>query len=251
MQDTFGITIIFIFLCAFIGAFLKGRSRDKCLKSFSGNIVTVEYKTGKTVWGKLRVENTGLELVYREKHRDKQGHIEASYILYKNEYPSIQSIIRFHDHLDDSDRRKREKEIKKTYHPSFFSRARRRLTNVFKTIRDSFVEVINLFIGQVKKKTGGGLLSTQDKYITRIKQDLVGSIGTSYEPLLEKYIGSTVVVELMKDGKVLEYPGGLKEYTSEFIELMDIDYNIIPEGQKRKADIVVARDSAVIRHLGE
>ena len=251
MQDTFGITIIFIFLCAFIGAFIKGRSKDKCLDSFSGYLVTLENKDGKAIWGDLRVENTGLELVYGQKYRDSQGHIESSYILYKNEYSSMRALIRFHDSLDKSARKKREKELKKTYHPSFLRRFRRRLLNIFKTVRDSFVEVVNLFIGQFKNKTAGGMLSTQDKYITRMKQDLVGSIGTSYEPLLEKYIGNTVILEMLKDDKIMEYPCVLKEYTSEFIELMDIYYTINPEEEKRKADMVVPRGISTIRHLGE
>lgn len=252
MQDTFGITIIFIFICAFVGAFISGRSKDKCLASFSKNMVTLEDKTGKAIWGVLRTENTGLELVYRDKHQDTQGHIESSYILYKNEYSSIQAVIRFHDQLDEKGKIKREKELQKTYHPSFIRRSKRRIINIFKTVRDSFVEVLNLFIGQIKKKTAaGGMLSTQDKYVNQMKQNLVGTIGTSYEPLLERYIGHKVILELMKDDKIIEYPGVLKEYTSEFMELMDIDYSVSAEEPLKKADLVVPRQSSIIRHLGE
>ena len=252
MQDTFGITIIFIFLCAFVGAFVSGRSKDKCLASFSKNMVTLEDKTGKTIWGVLRTENTGLELVYREKYQDTEGHIEASYILYKNEYSLIQAIIRFHDQLSDKSKKMRLKKLQKTYHPSFLRRLNRRIINVFKTVRDSLVEVMNLFIGQVKQKTAGaGILSTQDKYINKMKQNLVGSIGTSYEPLLEKYIGRRVILELMKGEKIFEYPGVLKEYTSEFIELMDVDYKVTEDDTFKKADLVVPRGIAIIRHLGE
>ena len=215
-------------------------------------MVTLEEKTGKTIWGVLRTENTGLELIYKDKYRDAQGHIEASYILYKNEYSSIQAIIRFHDQLDDKGKKKREIELHKTYHPSFIRRSKRRLINIFKTVRDSFVEVLNLFIGQIKKKTAaGGMLSTQDKYVTQMKQNLVGVIGASYEPLLEKYIGRKVILELMKGDKIVEYSGVLKEYTSEFIEIMDIDYSIVSEEPSKKADLVVPRESSIIRHLGE
>ena len=93
MQDTFGITVIFIFLCAFVVAFVTGRSKDKCLASFSKNLVTLEEKNGKTIWGILGVENTGLELVYKDKYQDSQGHIESSYILYKNDYPNILQLF--------------------------------------------------------------------------------------------------------------------------------------------------------------
>jgi hypothetical protein len=81
------ITILFIILATAVGVFIRKRSRDKCLRDFERNMVTLETKSGKTIWGALRVENTGLEFVYPEKHKDQQGHEEASYILYKYEYP--------------------------------------------------------------------------------------------------------------------------------------------------------------------
>jgi hypothetical protein len=88
------ITIIFIILATAVGAFVRKRSRDKCLRDFEQNMVTLEDKSGKTIWGKLRVENTGLEFVYPEKQKDEDGHDEASYILYKYEYPNIGAVIR-------------------------------------------------------------------------------------------------------------------------------------------------------------
>ena len=83
------ITIIFIVLATGVGAFIKRRSRDKCLKYFRRNMVTLEEASGKTIWGKLNVENSGLEFVYPEKHKDEDGHDETSFILYKYEYPNV------------------------------------------------------------------------------------------------------------------------------------------------------------------
>ena len=68
------ITIIFIILATAVGAFIRRRKRDKCLKDFGNNMVTLEETSGKTIWGRLRVENTGLEFVYKTKHEDEQGH---------------------------------------------------------------------------------------------------------------------------------------------------------------------------------
>ena len=87
------------------------------------------------------------------------------------------------------------------------------------------MEVVNMLISQAKKATPAGtVLSSQDKYVSQMKQELMGSVGTSFEPLLEKYIGHKVVLELIKGDKILEYCGVLKEYTAEFIEIMDVDY---------------------------
>ena len=252
MPDTFAITIVSIIIFTVIAAFIKGRSKDKCLMDFSRNMVTLEETTGKIIWGKLRVENTGLELVYSTKHRDKSGHDETSYLLYKNEYPNIQALIRYHDQLDEYSRKEREKELKRTYHPSALRRLRRRVRNYFNTLKDSVMDIVNLLIGQAKKSApGGAILTSQDKYISKTKEELVSSIGTSFEPLLERHIGKMVVLELTIADKIFEYPGVLKDYTAEFIEIMDVDYRTKEDQPARKADLLIPRKRGAIRHLGE
>ena len=246
------ITIIFIILAAGVGAFIRKRSRDKCLRDFEQNMVTLEDTAGKKIWGKLRVENTGLEFVYPQKQKDPDGHEEASYILYKYEYPRIGAVARFHDELSDRNKKGREKELKRTYHPGFWRRLKRRVLNVFRTVRDSVVEIVNLLISQAKKATPAGkVLTSQDKYVTQMKKELAGSVGASYEPLLERYIGHRVVLEMSKGDKLDKYWGVLKDYTAEFVEIMDVDYQVNETAPVRKADLVVPRKYSVVRHLGE
>ena len=84
-----------------------------------------------------------------------------------------------------------------------------------------------------------------------MKQDLMGSVGTSYEPLLEKYIGHKVVLEFIKGDKIFEYCGVLKEYTADFLKVMDIEYKLKEIEPPRKADLIVPRNYALVRHLGE
>lgn len=251
MPDTFAITIISIIAFTVIAAFIRGRAKDKCLRSFSQYMVTLEETSGKTVWGKLRVENTGLEFVYPDKHKDKKEYDEASYILYKHEYPNIQALVRYHDNLTETGKNQRNKELKRTYHPSIFKKLTRKILNIFKTVRDSFMDVINLLIGQARRTaTTGAILSSQDKYVNQLKQELVGSIGTSYEPLLERYIGHKVILEMIRGDKILGYQGILKDYTADFIEILDVNY-ITNEAPPKKADLVVPRKSGTVRHLGE
>ncbi|MHC4737511.1 MAG: hypothetical protein ACYS9Y_01265 [Planctomycetota bacterium] len=252
MDNALAITIIFIVLSTVVAAFIRRRKRDKCLNDFSDYMVTVAQTSGKTIHGKLRVENTGLELNYSAAHQDEDGHEETSFILYKYEYPDIQALIRYHDELSQSGKEQREQELKRTYHPGAWRRLKRKTLNVFKTIRDSVAEVVNLLISHAKKTTPvGGTLTSQDKYVSQMKQELMGSVGTSYEPLLERYIGHKVVLELLKGDKVFEYCGVLKEYTAEFIEIMDVDYKSNGEMPARKADLVVLRKYGLVRHLGE
>ncbi len=251
-DSTTAITIIFIICAAGVAAFVRKRSRDKCLRDFEHNMVTLEDFSGKTVWGNLRVENTGLEFVYPEKQQDADGHFEASYILYKFEYPNITAVMRFHDSLNDHHKTAREKELKRTYHPGPWRRLKRRTLNVFRTVRDSIVEIINLLINQARKATPAGrVLTSQDKYVDQMKQELMTSAGTSFEPLLERYIGHKVVLEMIKADKILEYCGVLKEYTAEFVEIMDVDYAVKEGRAPQKADLIIPRKHGVIRHLGE
>ena len=70
LDNAFYITVMFIGLSTFVGMIIKKLHRDKCLKDFAGYMVTLEGNDGKDVWGKLRVENTGIELAYPEKQTD-------------------------------------------------------------------------------------------------------------------------------------------------------------------------------------
>ncbi len=123
MPDTFAITIVSIIIFTVVAAFIRGRIRDKCLGDFLKDLVTLEETTGKIILGKLSVENTGIELIYPTKYKDKSGHDKTSYILYKHEYPNIQALIRYHDELNEHRKKEREKELKRTYHPTASKKA--------------------------------------------------------------------------------------------------------------------------------
>lgn len=246
------ITIIFIALAAAIGAFLRRINRDRCLKEFANNFITLQDTAGRIIWGVLNVENTGLEFVYPEKEKDKAGQSKGSYLMYKSEYPNIRALIRFHDELSEEHKKERAKELKKTYHPGPIRILKRKTLNFLKTVRDSVLEVVNLLITHAKKAgPAGGILSSQDKYVSQMKQDLASSVATSFEPLLEKYIGRMVVLELLKDDKIFEYHGVLKDYTAQFIEILDVEYKLKDDEPARKADLVLPRQYGIVRHLGE
>ena len=160
MPDTFAITVFFIAACAIIGAFIKGRAKDRCLRDFSGYSVTIEKNDGKVIWGELRIENSGLELHYPEPYIDKQeNQAETSYILYKNEYPQIKALIRYVADFSPALLKSREKQFKKTCHSRLYSLLGRKIRNFFGTVRDSFLEMTDLFMGRIKSLTPvGGIL---------------------------------------------------------------------------------------------
>lgn len=254
MPDTFAITIIFIIVCTVVGAFIKGRSRDRCLASFSGYPVTIEKSNGKILWGKLRVENSGMELTYSEPYMDEaDGHIETSSVIYKAEYGDIKRLIRYIDTLSAEDSKLREKDHIRTSNPSWFMRIGRKMRNFFGTVRDSFTEIANVLLGKMKTSASfGKAIAGQDKYVSQIQQQASSVLETSYEPILERYLGRKVILAVMEDGKKTEYPGILKDYTTEFIEIMNVSYTP-DEGvtAPRTADIIFLRAAGTVRHLGE
>jgi len=254
-MDATALTIIFIVLSALVAIFVRRVTRDRCLKDFAGNTITLEKVDGKAIYGKLDVENTGLEFVFSgtgETESPAQGPVKTSYLLYKSEYPTIQTLVRYHDQLSDKNQRRRERELKRTYHPGLGRRCRRKIKNIFKTLRDSVMEIINIVISQAQKAgPAGSVMTSQDKHVTKMKKSLTGSIGASYEPLLERYIGHQVIIEVSRGDRTTEYSGILKEYTANFIEVMDVDYVTQSEQSPQKADLIVPRTRGIVRHLGE
>ncbi|MHC4863817.1 MAG: hypothetical protein ACYTEX_07030, partial [Planctomycetota bacterium] len=69
--------------------------------------------------------------------------------------------------------------------------------------------------------------------------------------LLERYIGRMVVLELIKGDKIIEYCGVLKEYTADFVEIMDVNYSGAENAPAKTADLIAFRKYAVVRHLAE
>ena len=224
MDTIFWYTLLFIFLSALIGTFLNSRAKDHCLRDFEGFRVTLEEADGDRIWGELNVFSTGLELQYTAAHHDTDGHIETSYILYKEQYPTIQAIYRYQDELRPEMALQRERSIQRTYHPGAFRRLGRNTRNIFNTFKDSIFQSIGLVVGQAQKMNPNStLLKTQNKQITSISQDIVSISANAYEPILEKYIGRNVVLEYQHSGNVYECFGILKEYTNEFLEVLNIE----------------------------
>ena len=252
-MDSLTITIIFIILSTVFGAFIKGRMRDKCLLSFEGDLVNIELKDGKTIRGILRLEATGLELKYKEPDLDINDSLaKTSFILYKNEYVNIQCITRFLVDLNEKDKKKRARFLKRIYNQKGLSRIKNKIRNFFATVKDSIMEVVNLLIGKAKQVTPlGRVLSSQDKYVSKIQTEAFSSLNTSFEPLFEKHMGKKVILQLSKQGKIIEYSGILKGYTAQFLEFFDLAYRCSEKEEIRPADIVVPRSVGIIRHLGE
>ncbi|AQT67681.1 hypothetical protein STSP2_00829 [Anaerohalosphaera lusitana] len=251
-MDSFTITILFIVASATVGAFFRRRTRDKCLRTFENDTVTYVPKTdGKQIKGVMRLESTGFELEYPPSAQDEHG--SSSFIIYKEEYGKFLWLARYHDELSEKGKRDRDKDLRKTYRPWFGRRLKRHIINMFKTVRDSVGEILNVVLSAARKTRGVGVVLTSgDKYVTQMQSEVFAAVGTSFEPLLEKHIGQRVIVEAAQNDAAILLTGVLKDYTSGFLSIMDIENTEQgwgPDG--RDVDVVIARQIATVRGLAD
>ncbi len=216
-------TIGLVFLVTLVGSYLRSRRKDPCLASFEGFHVTLEGTNNKIVWGKLELESTGLELLYRDDVQD-EAHLETSYILYASEYENIQALYRYADQLTPEGKRKRQIDIERSFHPKLWERSKRSLRAFISTANDSLSEVFGILVGRAKKPAGRYITEQGETYLNKLGVNLIGHVGGVFDPLLERYIGQKVVVEIQEGDEVHEHVGIFKNYSPDFIEILDVQF---------------------------
>ena len=227
---SFILTLVVILLATLVGSYLRSSRRDRCLEDFDSFHVTVERKNNRVIWGTMKLFPTGFDLTYRADVQDEQ-HIETSYIFYKDEYQDIQAIYRYARELDEEAQKRRARDIDRAFHPTLLRRFRRASRNFMSTATDSLNEALGMVIGRARKPAARLMTDTSETYIKNIGKDIIGYVGTSYDPLLEHYVGTRVVLELVEDDEVHEHVGVLKEYSAEFLEVLDV-YFPLPKSIK-------------------
>jgi small nuclear ribonucleoprotein (snRNP)-like protein len=215
------LTVTFITVFSTVMATLK---KDKLLKSLAGHLVTIELKgdqpghDGARHRGRLRVESEGLEVVEEKANSSNE---KVSYLHRKGpkgkEYENIHAIIRYHDFLTDREKQEREAEVDRVYHPSIGIRLRRRVRNIVNEMRRVVTETFTLVFGKVREQFG-----TYGKELEGAGQEVITyATEATYDALIDRLIGTRVVVHIKSN---LEYVGVLKDYTSQFIQLLNVNY---------------------------
>ncbi len=242
-DNALAISLGLIFLSALVGFWTRTKTVDHCLKDFMGYPGLLELKNGYKIQGKMHIYSTGIELVYsssQESELDGQ-----SYICYKSEYPNIATLQRLVTTLAPEQHKKRNQELYRTQHPSLGWKMHRGFCNLLGMFRDAFVQSIAMILGQAKKNIVVAPLITQhEKNIATLGNELIGYAGNAYDPILEKYLGCAVVLEVTKGEQREKYAGIFKEYSSDFLEILNIVQN------DNVVDWIVPRSHAVIRHAG-
>ncbi len=223
IDATLLVTLVVLLGGALIRGFLKGREKDRCLQDFDGYQVTLEKLDGRLIWGELALYPTGMELIYRSDVQDEH-HIETSYILYQEEYPQIQAIYRYSDQVHGKLWERRQRELEAVFHSGLWRHLRRRSRTFINLISDSLNQAIAILIGRIQGAGLKGVAAGSQEYLSQVGQNIIGYAGTKYDPLLEHYVGTKVVVEVTEGDVVHEHIGILKDYTADFLEILDVHY---------------------------
>lgn len=226
-SEAFDVTLLatvgLIFLATLVGAYIRARRRDPCLKSFTNYVVTIECLDDKVIWGRLELASSGLELRYIHSVHDEH-HVESSYILYADEFSQIEAIYRYIDELDDKTRGQRRKELKWALHPGPIRRGFRHLRNFISLASESLSEVIGLIIGGLRKPAGRYITETGEVHLRQLGSTMIGSVGGGYDPLLERFIGQKMVFEIAEADEIHEHVGVFAAYSPDFFEILDVQF---------------------------
>ncbi|MCD6562605.1 MAG: hypothetical protein J7K23_01660 [Thermoproteales archaeon] len=144
--------------------------------------------------------------------------------IYKDELGKLQAIMMFREFLSRKEKLKRWQELKSLYSPSLTKVISRKTYNALTYVKDkiasSLTRTTTTFLGGI---------TTPDiqKSLEDVQKKAIGSIGSTYDALLENSIGRLVTVRVQDvEGEVKYYQGVLREYSNQYILVYDIDYRI-------------------------
>jgi len=217
------LTVFVILVVATVLALIRTRRRDRCLKAFDRFPVTLATHNQKMTWGALRLHPTGMELTYPAPVVAAEGHLERSVILYKEQYADLHAVYRCPEGLSPDDRARRETLIEQTRHPGLLRRLWRWIRNWMGMVRDALLQSVGMIVGVAKAKApAGALIGRHDKQVESLSSEVIQHTGNAFDPLLEQHLFSQVVVQIVgPEGVRRSYCGWLKDYTSDFVEILD------------------------------
>lgn len=232
LENGLALTLLFIFLVAIVGVIFQLRRKDKCLKLFAGHHASYLTTAGRAIWGDLIVYSQGLELTFDAPHTTSLGLTKSSALIYDAELGACLALCRLEDALTDEEKRKRDRQIRRSFRPGLLRRMLRSVRNVLNTLRDAFSKAINAIIGAMSRmRPESAVLASQQTQVNEIGQTLLGAAGNAYEPMLEAHIGKPVVLKVASPNEPtnqpFELPGYLVDYTDRFIAVFNVTHEPI------------------------
>ncbi len=215
-------SVALVFFAALISSYMQHRRLDRVLRDLVGFHVTIQ-GAGATIWGRFRLYANAIELVFSRDYTNHRGHKLTSYILFPGQISEIDEIFRYHDELTPENQQRRLADIEQTRNPNYFRRVKRGMRNFLVAFREAISESLGLLVSRVQKTGSMAMLKGADGQLKKLGNNILDVASSAgYDPLLERYIFHRVVAEVDKgdQGKV-EYAGVLKEYSSNWLSILD------------------------------
>jgi hypothetical protein len=246
------VTIGLIFLVTSIAGYVRSRMTDRCLRSFHRFNVELHKTDGKRVWGRMDLSAGGIELAFPERDGSDQR-LKTTYLLYAGEFKLIQAILRYADRLTEAERRDRDADKARSFHPGVLRRLGRRVRNFLSSATDSLRDVLALVVGRVQKLQDRYVAAEGADTLTKLGSNVLTEVSTIHDPLLERHIGLQVVVEVIEGDEIHEHVGVFKEYSAGFIHLLDVQYphawtlEVPAEGSLESDHVMAGREGDSLR----
>tara|TARA_B100001093_G_scaffold501724_1_gene553761 strand:+ start:496 stop:1260 length:765 start_codon:yes stop_codon:yes gene_type:complete len=248
--------LILLFVSALLGAALKRKSRDHCLKKFEKCKVILPVQTSDWQKGNLQVFAHGLELFYEKPKNSIAGKLK-SYIIHPSEVDKIPYILRPAPDEDTRDGYNWRKELERIRRPNFLDKMKRSMLNFYNMLRDAFGQASQAILGAVSKDSTISKVKNSDKQINELKTGLTNLVPNAWEPVLEKSRGHRIVVERKTSQRMVKESGILEDYSSKYLlvrevkiqdtELLDFLKNDSIR-ENKKHDFIYNRSLSTIRH---
>jgi len=234
------VVLLFIFLTAIISVVVKLWKKDKCLKFFRGYHVTYATRDGRCLWGDLTVYSRGVALRFDAAYTNARGIVKTAALVYESELDAgAMALCRIDAGLSDRERRRRAKQVRRSFRPNVFRRVGRWFRNLLDTLRDAFGKALTAIVGAVAKtRPGDSVVAQQQGSVNEIGQTLLGAAGNAYEPVLEAQIGKPVVIQIAAAGggdnppPPFELPGYLVDYTDKWLAVFNTEHDAVLEREE-------------------
>ena len=225
---------ILIFLFATINYLIDLFKKDKILRQLLDKYVVFQMKGNIRHRGTMRIESTGIEIVSEESRQ--RGHA-PSYLFSGPEVKQITAYIRYLDSMNETERRERDADLDRVFHPQFMTRLLRRIRNFGVALRESVNKTVQMIWGSIKKSKAFQPLKRTigevdvGREIDTLQQDTYEyAMKESYERLIERFVGTKVTVRFDDKNKnkgeipnrFSSFVGVLKEYNERHIYLMNV-----------------------------
>lgn len=228
-------TILVILLFATLLALIRAQKRDRCLTHFHRYHITLAEKDGRLTWGNVEIRTSGLEVLYPAPRQTEKGFWNQSVLFFKDQYPSMDGLYRTNGALDEKQRKRRFRYLRRTSRPGPFRRLYRKIRNWIGMVRDAVVQAASLLLGAARSRGAAAAVLTRDEErLNTLSKEIIGHAGNAFDPLLERHLFTRVIIDVTRQGRTFHYCGYLADYTSDFLEIIDaqvtsLEYAFGPE----------------------